>query len=93
MGPGEAKDKLFYTCVKCDKRQEAQPKDYKLFEEDFTRPRNMEALVAYACDDITVPREYKKCPKCKKEEIVAVLRMKESMKGIFICCKCRNYWE
>lgn len=91
--PEEAKDQLFYSCIRCDTRHKAKKRDYKLFEEDFTKPRNFESLLKYACDNITVPRQYKKCPKCKKEEIVAVLRMPHSMKGIYICCKCKNYWE
>ena len=87
------KNKLFYTCLKCDNRKEAKPEDYILYSEDFTRPRNLDSLVRYACYDITVPREYKKCPKCKKEEIAAIIRMPNTLKGVYICCKCKNYWE
>lgn len=93
IGPEEAKNKLYYTCLKCKKRQEAKKKDYKLFEENFTKQRNIEILVKNACDNITVPRKIMKCPHCKKEEIIAVLRMESSMKGIFVCCKCKKYWE
>lgn len=92
LGPAETKDKLFYTCLKCDKRKEADPKDYLLYEEDFTRPRNLDSLVRYACYNITVPRKYKKCPKCKKEVVVAIIRMAKSMKAVSICCECNNYW-
>ena len=91
--PKEAKDKLYYRCMRCDKRTEANKTDFKLFEEDFVRPRNIDNLIKYACNDIVVPRKQMHCPKCKKESIVAVIRMPNSLRGIFICCKCKNYWE
>ena len=82
-------DKLYFLCKKDKKKYKAKESDYTILNEDFTKPRSMDALLQYAPDNITNPRIKKKCPKCDKERIVTVIRKKNSLTAIYICNKCR----
>jgi len=82
---------LSNNCINCGNNQ-AVKGSTMIYVESFETVRNKEMLLRYACDMITVPRSIEYCSICKKDEVVAVLRMEKTLKEQYICCRCKNYW-
>lgn len=83
---------LMNICTNCGHKQPIK-NTTKIYEEKFDETTLSENLLKYACDNIVVPRKMEYCPTCKKEEIVSIIRKKVTLKEIYICCKCKNYWS
>lgn len=90
----EARDKLLFTCSRCQKSFPSKEEDYLLLSQDIKTKMNAR-LFKNACKDITNPREFIKCPTCKKETIAVVLKIDETLRSVYICCQCENkiYWS
>lgn len=88
----ESTKELSNICLNCNNVQ-AVKRSNKIYEENFVKVRNKDILIRYACDMITVPRSMEYCPSCKKEELVSIIRREKTLKEMYICCKCKKYWE
>lgn len=88
-------DKLYLSCSECQaKKEKPLEQAFMIYERDFTKKSaQLTNEIRFACEDITKQRIMKRCPTCKKEEVVVIVMEPETLKANYVCCICRNYWE
>ena len=85
-------DKLYFKCNNCDIKLEGKEDDYVLYTEQFTVKNNIQNLLSSVKYNPTIPRKYMNCPKCKKEELIFIIRENDTLKATYVCNKCENYF-
>lgn len=78
---------LYYQCTKCRKRFQSSDSDTLRFRHVFNKKESTikyGSMLKNAAFDNTNPREYKECPKCKKQ-IVSYVVIGENMKYVYVC--------
>lgn len=85
-------DKLIFVSASKEE-YDARPEDTLLYYEDLLSTDSLvqhNTFLKNALKDPTNPRKRKKCPKCKKNELVVYIRLKNDL--INVCSKCENQW-
>lgn len=78
---------LYYECTKCKKRFPPTDSDSLRFRQVFNKKESTvkyDIMLENAAFDGTNPKEFKECPKCKKQ-IVSYVVIGDNMKYIYTC--------
>jgi len=86
-------DELKFICDTCGITIIGDKEDYKLFSENFIVKNNIEYLLKSVKYNPTLPRKYMDCPKCKKEELIYIIRENNTLKATYVCDKCEYYFN